>query len=310
MFSASARVDYYKVLGVPSAADQMEIKEAYRNLARKYHPDVNTTGQINQPNAEKFREITEAYSVLSVDESRTQYDLSREKMADIVYKEDRDKVINDRRQNRDNSGVVKAPKPRRGSYAETRKEELSKEREKFNVNHLSYYKGGVPQKDRFNVRGKAIRPPGVFHEPEYHQEQTDHHPDSYQVTHKDVAQYQQNIIRQEHRQAYERVKPYRTLIFDPNMTYLKERNYSLFILLGMFGMFIASRIYNRERLRAHRNARDQRNLYDKPYYHYVNKGGVLLRKEFEGFQKYFKNDSEVTEWLYKAYPNEMAKTEE
>ena len=53
--------DYYDILGIPRTADDKEVKKAYRNLARKYHPDV-----CKEPGAEeKFKEINEAYSILS-----------------------------------------------------------------------------------------------------------------------------------------------------------------------------------------------------------------------------------------------------
>jgi len=62
--------DYYDVLGIPRSADDKEIKKAYRNLARKFHPDV-----CKDPGAEeKFKEINEAYSVLSDEQKKTQYD--------------------------------------------------------------------------------------------------------------------------------------------------------------------------------------------------------------------------------------------
>jgi len=63
--------DYYEVLGVPRNAAKDEIKNAYRKLALKYHPDRNKS-----PDAEeKFKEISEAYAILSDDEKRKTYDL-------------------------------------------------------------------------------------------------------------------------------------------------------------------------------------------------------------------------------------------
>jgi molecular chaperone DnaJ len=62
--------DYYEVLGVPKTGSKEEIKDAYRKLAMQYHPDRNKS-----PDAEeKFKEISEAYAVLSDDEKRMQYD--------------------------------------------------------------------------------------------------------------------------------------------------------------------------------------------------------------------------------------------
>ena len=81
--------DYYKVLGIPKNADQKQIKKAYYQLAKKYHPDSNK-GSIkfykappyfifvlfeDDPNAsKKFQEVSEAYEILGDDDKRAQYD--------------------------------------------------------------------------------------------------------------------------------------------------------------------------------------------------------------------------------------------
>ena len=69
--------DYYNILDVTPTSTPEQIKEAYRMLVKRYHPDARASGpgETHEPNAEKFREVTEAYQVLSVRESRVTYDL-------------------------------------------------------------------------------------------------------------------------------------------------------------------------------------------------------------------------------------------
>ena len=67
----SRKRDYYEVLGLDKSADAVAIKKAYRKLAKKYHPDTNAG---NPQAEEKFKEVTEAYNVLSDEEKKKLYD--------------------------------------------------------------------------------------------------------------------------------------------------------------------------------------------------------------------------------------------
>lgn len=71
---ATRTKDYYAILGVTSGADGSEIKKAYRKLAKQYHPDKNPN---NPAAAEKFKEVAEAYDVLSDADKRRKYDQLR-----------------------------------------------------------------------------------------------------------------------------------------------------------------------------------------------------------------------------------------
>jgi hypothetical protein len=72
--------DHYRTLGVPDNASEMDIKLAYRRLAKRYHPDVNAGAKGAE---ERFKEITEAYSILSDFASRRAYDSRR--MRPVFY---------------------------------------------------------------------------------------------------------------------------------------------------------------------------------------------------------------------------------
>src|SRR5260370_4967432 len=69
--ATTTKQDYYEVLGVDRKAGQKEIRQAYRKLARKYHPDLNPGDKSAE---EKFKQVQEAYDVLSDAKKRQMYD--------------------------------------------------------------------------------------------------------------------------------------------------------------------------------------------------------------------------------------------
>src|SRR5690349_13968538 len=68
---AAPKHDYYETLGIPRKADTEEIRKAYRKLARKYHPDLNPGDKSAE---ERFKNVQEAYDVLSDAKKRPMYD--------------------------------------------------------------------------------------------------------------------------------------------------------------------------------------------------------------------------------------------
>ena len=121
----------------------------------------------------------EAYAVLSVMQSRANYDLLRQKDPDQfkeVSQHEFDKNYNVGA--RDESGHVPVAAPATGSYAETRLAELKEQRKQYNVNFLGYYRGGVPSRMNGAIRGSALGPPGEFHQPKVHNFYNFYHPDA------------------------------------------------------------------------------------------------------------------------------------
>ena len=74
--------DYYQILGIPQTAESQEIKEAYRQLAFKFHPDRNKEDPVA---AEKMKTVNEAYAVLSNPAKRREYDSLRQQFGASAY---------------------------------------------------------------------------------------------------------------------------------------------------------------------------------------------------------------------------------
>ncbi len=72
-------MDYYNILGVSEQAEEEQIKQAYRRLAKKYHPDLNPNDSEAE---EKFKNVVEAYETLGDTDKRKEYDLKKTKTGD------------------------------------------------------------------------------------------------------------------------------------------------------------------------------------------------------------------------------------
>lgn len=137
----------------------------------------------------------EAYAVLSVLQSRANYDLLRQKdpysFTDISQHEFEKKYDVGAR---DEAGNVPKEAPARGSYAEARLAELKEQRKQYNVNDLGYYRGGVPNRNKGAVRGTAMGTPGAFHNPKTHNFYNFHHPDSKIVNQEDTIKFKSYML--------------------------------------------------------------------------------------------------------------------
>ena len=92
------------------------------------------------------------------------------------------------------------------------------------------------------------------------------------------------------------------MYYDRNMDFLKDRSFWLLLILGMFAGLYAKNRMELEKARMQRWDRME-NIENMPAHHFNNRGGVLVRKQFAGFEKYHKNIDEMMEWYKKAYPS-------
>lgn len=246
----SSTKDYYAILGVKRGANETEIKEAYRNLAKKYHPDVNTSGVFHEPDGEKFKEVAEAYAVLSVSQSKLSYDLLNQEAPESIYREQREENYKNMTQRGPDGHIYKKPFSK-GSYAEEKQKILEEERKRFNVDAYGRYKGGVPQKDGGFRRGKSLGSIGLTHEPLVHNMKINREPDSQFVTAEDANAYK-NYKNEDKFMISKRWYWFKTEV---DYEYLKLNAYrtgykwfrNLFILLA--GLGISAEIHLRRRNR-------------------------------------------------------------
>lgn len=258
---------------------------------------------MREPDAQKFSDINEAYQVLSVRESRTSYDVQRKKnpenyaaMSEFEFN------LENRPEVRDKTGQVPKEPVKRGSYAEDRLAQLKRDRDLFSVNHLGYYKGGLPRKDMGAVRGKSLGNPGEFHTPEIHNFLEYKHQDTHFVTQEDAVKFKHWMATDQ--LDFQRARPYYPMHYDKNFDFLRDRSYFLGLILTITLGSIGYRKYLQERNRWSQWGRTEK-LNEVLPHHVSNRGGVLFEKEFIGFEKYHQNNDSLMNWYKKAYPHQF-----
>lgn len=279
-----------------------QIKDAYRALVKQHHPDASFGAQ---PDADKFRDVMEAFSVLSVRESRVNYDLLRRKAPqDFAVQSEAAFNKTHRPDLRDAAGNTPAAAPSAGSYAAERMAELAEQRKKYNANHLGLYRGGVPQPGRGAIRGAAMGVPGEFHQPQVHNFLNNYHQDSHLTTSEDAVKFKAYMTSDQY--DFKRSRPVHPMYYDREFLFMKDRSFWGAMLMALIlGYYVKARYAVEVDRWAMWRRRDC--LADTPAHHVTNKGGVLVRKQFIGFEKYHQNSDEMMAWYTKAYPDAFRK---
>lgn len=173
--AVSPKKDYYAILGLKKSATIEEVKKAYRLLAKKYHPDVSSKEDNSHSKVialEKFREVAEAYAVLSNSYTKHKYDLTYKPSPDAVFNDSKMKAMDESARERDNSGnPIKESEYTKGSYADFKMKNLKKLQKEMNFDSFGNFKGGVPRRHAGGERGSAIGKPGEPYDGFIHNEE-------------------------------------------------------------------------------------------------------------------------------------------
>lgn len=137
--------DYYAILGVARTASKDEIKQAYRDLAKIYHPDMPGSGEV-QAAAQRFEQIAEAYTVLSHIDKRAKYDYDSLRSPEVL----RGQLAEERGE--DGSPVSRAQNRSQNDFALSYRERIEQQRRAFNISDFGTFKAGLPSRFRGKIR--------------------------------------------------------------------------------------------------------------------------------------------------------------
>ena len=132
-------------------------------------------------------------------------------------------------------------------------EQLAKERAKYNVNHLGYYNGGVPQPNRGPIRGKALGRPDQFHAPDLHNFLDFQHGDKHRVTSQDAVKFKHFMGTD--KADFNRTMPAAPMYYDTSFQYMRDRDFWLKVILGWTFVGYCFSRYNVEKDRARMHER-------------------------------------------------------
>ena len=127
-----------------------------------------------------------------------------------------------------------------------------------------------------------------------------YHPDAKIVNSEDAVKFKAFMLND--KADFVMSRPSQPVYYDRNMEFMKDRSFWLTLILGMMGAMYLKNRFECEKARMNRWDRME-NLESMPAHHFNNRGGVLVRKQFAGFEKYHKNLDEMMAWYGKAYPS-------
>ena len=167
------------------------------------------------------------------------------------------------------------------------------------MNDLGYYRGGVPRKGRGAIRGDALGLPNEFHQPVVHNYLNNYHQDSFLVSQEDAVKFKAYMTSD--KADFQRNRPFYPMFYDNNFNFSADRRFWLSFLLGVMGVLY---LKNRYQLEADRwNHWDRLdNFQNMPEHYFSNRGGVIIKRQFVGFEKYHRNLDDMMGWYKKAYP--------
>ena len=148
------------------------------------------------------------------------------------------------------------------------------------------------------MRGNAMASPGVFHSPVIHNFIEHKHPDSFRVTTEDALKFKHYMGTD--KAMFNKSMPGYPMFYDTDFDYRKDRVFWFRFLVGAlllnYGIARAKLEYDRVRMRDRIDG-----FPNQPAHHFNNRGGVLVHKQFQGFEKYHESFGSYTRWFSEAY---------